>query len=260
MKVNILSLDGEKSGEIEMPDVFGGEVRPDLILRAVRAEMSKQYQPKGAYRWAGLQTSADYIGNKDAYRTMKNRGQAMLPHEKLPKGRIGRVRRIPFAVTGRRAHPPKPEKILVEKINRKEYRKALLSAISASASQESVKLRTGAEYKVPYILVDDIEQVSKAKELLKVLKSLGIAVEVSKSSQGRKRVTGFRRKRLNRAYKVRKSILFVVSKDCPLVKSGSGIPGASVVKADKIKVGDLAPGGLPGRIVVWSSSAVSMVG
>ena len=75
----------------------------------------------------------------------------MLPHEKLPKGRYGRVRMIPFAVTGRRAHPPKVEKIIEEKINKKEYQKALFSAISATASSDVVKNRTGAEYKFIYI-------------------------------------------------------------------------------------------------------------
>ena len=45
---------------------------------------------------------------------------------------------VPQAVGGRRAHPPKVEKILFERINRKERLKALASAIAASAKAEIV--------------------------------------------------------------------------------------------------------------------------
>lgn len=260
MKFQVLSVSGQKVGEVDAPRAFSEKVRKDLILRAVRSELSKTYQPKAPYKRAGLQTSAEYIGNKDRYRTMKNQGQAMLPREKLPKGRYGRVRMIPFAVTGRRAHPPKVEKILVEKINRKEYTKALHSAIAATAAAEWVSARTGEKYAVPYVLADDIESLSKAKDVMKVLESLGLQGEIEKSARSRKRVSGLRRKRLSRAYKERKSVLFVVSNDCALLKSARSLPGADAVNVGSLKVRHLAPGGLPGRLVVWSKSALLKLG
>jgi large subunit ribosomal protein L4e len=260
MKVNVLSIDGKKIEEFNVPKFFSEEIRKDLIMRAVRSELSKKYQPKAPYKWAGLETSADYVGNKDRYRTMKNRGAAMLPHEKLPKGRYGRVRIIPFAVTGRRAHPPKVEKIIAEKINKKEYQKALFSAISASCLPDVVKERTGAEYKVPYVLVDDIEKVNKAKDVLKMLEDLGLNEEIEKSLNSRKRITGVRKTRKGRAYKERKSVLFVVSNDCPLIKSGANLSGSAVVTVDNLTVNDLAPGGLPGRLVIWSKNSIQKIG
>ncbi len=260
MKVNVLSIDGKKMEELDVPSFFSNEVRKDLILRAVRSELSKTYQPKAPYKWAGLQTSAEYVGNKDRYRTMKNRGAAMLPHEKLPKGRYGRVRMVPFAVTGRRAHPPKVEKIIAEKINRKESQKALFSAISASCVPDVVKERTGSEYTVPYVLVDDIEKVNKSKEVLQIIESLGLKDEIEKSLNSRKRITGFRKTRNGRAYKERKSVLFVVSKDCPLIKSGANLSGAKVVSVDNLTVNDFAPGGYPGRVVIWSKKSIQKIG
>lgn len=260
MKFQVLSIDGGKVGDIEAPQAFSEKVRRDLIIRAVRSELSKKFQPKAPLKVAGLQTSAEYIGVKEAYRTMKNRGASRLPHEKQPKGRYGRVRMLPFAVTGRRAHPPKVEKILVEKMNKKEYRKALHSAIAACADAGIVKLRTGAEYKVPYVVVDDIELLAKTRDVIKMLESLGLINDVKKSEKSRKRISGLRRKRRVRAYKVRKSILFVVSRDCSLLNSAASIPGAKAVKVGELKVGDLAPGGLPGRVVVWSKSAISKLG
>lgn len=260
MKAQVLSISGQKVEEIDVPQIFNVEVRKDLILRAVRSELSKMYQPKSPYRWAGLQTSADYEGNKDAYRTMKNRGHAMLPHEKLPKGRYGRVRRIPFAVTGRRAHPPKVEKIIQEKINKKEYKKALYSSLAATMSKDVVMQRTGAEYNVPYVVVDDLESISRTKDVVALLSKLRLADDVNKSINSKKRITGVRRKRLSRAYKVRKSVLFIVSKQCSLLKSASSIPGVDAVKVDSLKVSDIAPGGMPGRLVVWSKSAFVKMG
>lgn len=260
MKINVLSIDGKEVEKFDVPSFFSNEVRKDLILRAVRSELSKKFQPKAPYKWAGLQTSAEYVGNKDKYRTMKNRGAAMLPHEKLPKGRYGRVRMIPFAVTGRRAHPPKVEKILEEKINKKEYQKALFSAISASCIPDVVKERTGAQYKVPYVLVDEIEKVNKSKDVLKMLENLGLNEEIQKSVNSRKRISGVKKTRMGRAYKERKSVLFVVSNDCPLMKSGANLSGSSVVTVDKLTVNDLAPGGLPGRLVIWSKNSIQRLG
>ncbi|MEM3364100.1 MAG: 50S ribosomal protein L4 [Candidatus Micrarchaeia archaeon] len=260
MKIQVLSMTGEKAGELDAPKAFSEKVRRDLIIRAVRSELSKKFQPKAPLKVAGLQTSAEYIGVKDAYRTMKNRGTQRLPHEKFPKGRYGRVRMLPFAVTGRRAHPPKVEKVLVEKMNRKEYLKALNSAIAASASADVVKMRTGGDYKVPYVVVDEAESLKKTKDVVKLLESLGLLKDVEKSERSRKRITGVRKKRLARAYKVRKSILFVVSKDCSLLNSAASIAGAKAVKVEDLKVNDLAPGGLPGRLVVWSKGAVTKLG
>ncbi len=260
MKFQVLSVTGEKTEDINAPPAFAEKIRKDLIIRAVRSEQSKTFQPKSPLKVAGMQTSAEYVGVKDAYRTMKNRGTQRLPHEKLPKGKYGRVRMLPFAVTGRRAHPPKVETILIEKINNKEYRKALHSAIAACADAGVVKVRTGAEYKVPYIIVDDIESIKKTKDVITLLEALGIIEDVVKSERSRKRISGLRRHRLSRAYKVRKSVLFVVAKDCSLLRSAASISGAKAVKVMNLKVSDLAPGGLPGRLVVWSKSAVEKLG
>ena len=65
MKANVYNLAGEERGAVELPSVFSEPVRSDLITRAVLAEESKTYQPKGAYKWAGLQTSPEYRGRKE---------------------------------------------------------------------------------------------------------------------------------------------------------------------------------------------------
>jgi large subunit ribosomal protein L4e len=180
---------------------------------------------------------------------MKNRGAAMLPHEKLPKGRIGRVRRIPFAVTGRRAHPPKVEKVLVEKINKKEYMKALYSAISAAI-----------EMKRLYVLVDDVESVSRTKQMLGILNAIGISGLVEKGYDGRKYITGVARRRKARAYREKKSALVISSGDCKVIKACRNIPGVDATSVSQLKVMDVAPGGQLGRVLILSKSALLKLG
>ncbi|MCK4714718.1 MAG: 50S ribosomal protein L4, partial [Candidatus Aenigmarchaeota archaeon] len=169
MKANIYTLTGEERGSVELPAVFNEPLRRDLIARAVLAEETLLRQPKGAFRWAGMQTSADDRGRKDAYGTIKNRGISRLPREKLPKGRYGKVRRVPFSAKGRRAHPPKPEKRIVEKINHKERRKALRSALAATASKELVKARghvLNGIKSYPLVVENAFEALSNTKDVM----------------------------------------------------------------------------------------------
>ncbi|MEM4366525.1 MAG: 50S ribosomal protein L4 [Candidatus Anstonellales archaeon] len=247
MKVDVYSVDGKKKGEIESR-IFDEDIREDLIRRAALSDYSKEYQPKGAYRYAGMQTSAYYRGEKDVYRSMKNIGGAKLPREIRPGGRYGRVRRVPFAVGGRRAHPPKPQKIIVENINKKEYIKALRSAVAATASSEAVKKRGHIFEKVP-IVVDGLEDLKKAKEVIALLEKLGLMSDVERSKERAKKRVGRKG-----GTKRPKSVLFVVSGDW---KAGANLSGSDVVVAGKAKVKDFAPGGVAGRLAVYSSKALS---
>src|SRR3989338_10039533 len=120
MKTKLFKLDGSEGGSVELPSQFTEEYRPNLIRRAFWAFASLRWQPKGAFRLAGMQTTAEYFGRRHRWRQTINTGRSRLPREKLSGGRLGRVLQVPHAVKGRRAHPPKPQKILLEKINKKE--------------------------------------------------------------------------------------------------------------------------------------------
>jgi len=74
MKANVLSLDGSVLREIELPPVFEEELRPDLIKKAVIALQSTRRQPHGAYRYAGILSSAQSWGS--------GRGVAQVPRIK----------------------------------------------------------------------------------------------------------------------------------------------------------------------------------
>ena len=254
MKVSIYSMDGAAKDKVELPSAFDEEVREDLIKRAFLSEQSELLQPKGAFYRAGLQTTARYVGRKEAYHSLKNRGGAMLPRELYPKGRIGRVRVVPWAVKGRAAHPPHPEKVLVERMNEKEKKKALRSAIAATANSDMVKDVHKFDAQVPIVIEDGIEEIKKTKDVLKVLGNIKLERDLERASNGRKRRTGRKG-----GVKTPRSVLIVVSGEKPLLKAAKNIPGVDVVKVDSVKVSQLAPGGRPGRLTIWSASALKKI-
>jgi len=255
MKLKVYDLAGKAVGDVDLP--FSEEIRDDLIRRAVLSEESRTYQPKGSYRWAGLETSAMYVGRKEAYATLKNRGQSKLPREFYGGGSPGRVRRIPSSVKGRRAHPPKPEKTLIENINRKEWLKAAKSALSASLSPDNVKKRghkIGERY--PAILVDDFESIKKTREILNVL-NLFVPDDLKRAKDNRQKITGIRRR--TRSVRYPKSALVIASKGSAVLKAARNIAGIDATNPGELKVRNLAPGAMPGRPILISKKALAEI-
>ncbi|MFH1285688.1 MAG: 50S ribosomal protein L4 [Candidatus Micrarchaeota archaeon] len=257
MKTNIYSLEGNVAGEIELPAVFSEKVRIEVIRRAVISEQTMRYQPKGAYPFAGLETSARYRGRKEIFGSIKNHGISRLPREVLPHGKFGKVKRLPFAVKGRRAHPPRVAKVLIEKINKKEYDKAMKSAIAATADKDVVSRRGHAIKQakgIPLIVENKLEESKKTKDVLRMLEALGINADLERS-QNRKKRSGVRENRKG-GYTTPKSVLIVVGEDRGLCKAAGNIAGVDAVTVEKLKVELLAPGTQPGRLTIWSKGAI----
>ena len=58
MKAKVKTIDGGVAKDIELPDLFSEEYRPDLIKKAVMALQSTRRQPHGTYPFAGICSSA----------------------------------------------------------------------------------------------------------------------------------------------------------------------------------------------------------
>ena len=252
MKVDVYNLKGEAIGKVELPKIFEEEIREEIIKRAVLSEESRERQPKGNYRLAGMETSAHYRGRKESFGSLKNRGQAMLPREFFGDGVWGRVRRIPSAVGGRRAHPPKPWKKIVEKINKKEWIKALKSAIAATANMLLVRRRHTVSKNSPIVVEDEFEKLGKTKEVMEFLVKV-IGEDLERSKKGKRRKTGVRRKRMSKIVKYPKSAVIVTVNK---LKAAENIPGIDVVSVEELKVKDLAPGAKAGRFLIITKSAL----
>lgn len=244
MKATVYSIDGKALREIDLPHQFASQCRDDLVKRAVLSEESRTYQPKSNYRMAGLETSARYRGRKEDFGAVKNKGIPHLPHEVLPKGQLGKVKRVPHSVKGRRAHPPKVEKKLVERMNRKEYLRALESALAYSADRKSVcgRTRTDIGLSIPVVMDNSFENLKKTKEVAKVFESLKLMRFVEKAKR-----TGS------------KAPLIVVSGGSSLLKAAANLAGVDVVTGRELKVRHLAPGTHPGRLTLFTEKALGEI-
>jgi len=242
MKAQVRTLAGEIAHEIDLPEIFDEEYRPDLIKRAVLALQSTRFQPHGTDPYAGLRTSAESWGS--------GRGVAQVP--RLKNG--SRVARVPQATGGRAAHPPKVAKVLVKEINRKEKQKALRSAIAASTSPELVRGRGHLfEGDLPLVFEDRFEEVTRTADVIAALSALGVYADVERA-KGSKKVRAGRGTMRGRRYKQRKSIL-IVTGDEPL-RAARNLAGVDVVAVNQLNTELFAPGTEAGRLTVWTESAI----
>jgi large subunit ribosomal protein L4e len=146
------------------------------------------------------------------------------------------------------------QKVLVEKINKKEKRKALLSAVAATIAPEIVRSRghrfTGA---LPLIVTDAFGQLEKTADVITTLSAVGVYGDIERSKASRK-VRAGRGKMRGRRMKQRKSVL-IVTADTPL-KAASNLPGVDTVSVGQLNCELLAPGTVPGRLTLWTVGAV----
>ena len=146
MNATVHDLDGDEAGSVELPAVFETAFRPDLIGRAVEAAQANRKQAYGADEFAGLRTPAESFGS--------GRGLAHVPRSENV------ARRVPHAVSGRAAHPPKAEKDQTKKLNDKERQLAIQSAIAATTDAELVAERGHAfdeDLDLPLVVSDEFE-------------------------------------------------------------------------------------------------------
>ncbi len=257
MKAPLLATSGTKEGEIELPLVFSTPIRKDLIHKAYVHLESHGFQRQGRYPNAGMDVVAESNSpptGHHAARVARMRGGG--------GGRQGQGGGVAMVRKGRQAHPPVAEKVIYKLLNKKENKLALCSAIAATASGTLVKLRGHKADKIesfPIIVSDQIESVSKSKDLSKIFDSLHISEDIARLEKRLKRRSGKPQLR-GRSTKVGKSILFVVKDAKNLSKACGSIPGVDVVEAKNLSVMDLAPGAKPIRLTAYSKSAIEEIG
>ena len=131
MKLPIYTLTKSETGKKDLPVQFSELIRPDLIERAVFTIQSNKRQPYGADPRAGLRHCGNLSRRRNNYKTSYGHGISRVPRKILSSRgtRFNWAGAIaPGTVGGRRAHPPKADKVWSQKINKKERRKAIRSA------------------------------------------------------------------------------------------------------------------------------------
>lgn len=250
-KLNLYKIDGTVKKTLVLPDVFNTPVRPDIIRKAVKVLQSRRRQPYGPYWRAGMQHAVSTWG--------KGRGSARV--QRLTQG--SRATQSPNNVSGRRAHPPIPEKKWGLKMNLKEMRLSKISALAATSDIDLVRTR-GHKFKtdltVPVVVEDKFDSISSTKEVMEILDSLGVLEDIERAKNGRKIRSG-RGKMRGRKYRTPRSLLLVVnSKDAPIYKGMRNVPGVDITTPKEINTEMLAPGGDPGRLTIFTLAAFKEVG
>jgi large subunit ribosomal protein L4e len=248
-KVNVYGVDGSVKEQVDLPAVFSTPFRPDLIRKSFNVLRSNKRQPYGASPLAGKQHSTASVG--------KGRGMSRVP--RLSQG--NRAALAPCVVGGRRAHPPKMERNWKEKINKKERRKSLNSALAATMHKDLVMQR-GHKFKetitLPIVIDDAFEKTLKTKDVIKTFEKIGIYDDVLRAVDG-KHIRAGKGKTRGRRYRTPKSILIVANHPI-LVKSSRNLTGVDVTPPEHLNIEHLAPGGDAGRLTVFTKSSLKKCG
>jgi large subunit ribosomal protein L4e len=250
-QTNVYAVNGKVSKKVDVPEVFDTPYRPEVIKRAVVATASNSRQPYGPAPDAGIKHSVSTWG--------KGRGVARVQRQKAGR----KATESPNNVSGRRAHPPLPERKWERKVNQKERILARLSAIAATGDADVVRTR-GHQFEdsvsFPIIVEDKIQDLATTAEVVEILENIGLGYDLDRAKDGRKIRAG-KGKMRNRRYRTPVSILLVVAdKDKALFMGAANLPGVEVAAVSGLNASLLAPGGDAGRLTVFSESAIAKMG
>ncbi|MDD5193826.1 MAG: 50S ribosomal protein L4 [Candidatus Nanoarchaeia archaeon] len=253
MKIQILDTEGKKAKEITT-SLFEEPIREDLIFKIIEAQKTRQpYKPK---QYAGMDRSAsgNVLHTRHDWKTDRGRGMSRFPKKTMWRrgtqfSWVGAI--IPSVKGGRRAHPPHGF-IKFKKINKKELKKAMLSALTYITSIEEIKKKYHSlenkkiEINLPLVVEDKILKL-KSKEFFKNLKHiLGNLYEISIQKKSTRAGIG---KMRGRRYSKNAGLLLVIGKEEKIK-----ITGIDVINANKLKIADLADGGA--RLTMFTEKAI----
>lgn len=256
MKAQVYSVSGEAKGEINLGKAFRHAVRPDIIRQAFLSEQSSLRQPYGPDTLAGKRTSAHYHGRRGKRQSMMNKEMARMPRIH-GQGYLNMTARfVPQATKGRKAHPPLTGKVWDKKMNKKEMRKALLSAISATAIKEIVAARGHAidGIHVPFVVEDSFEELRKTRDVAVFFEKIGLEKEMERA--GKRKIRPGKGKLRNRRYREKTGPLIIVKNDRGVLNASRNIAGIDSVTVKGLTVSLLAPGSHAGRLCIWTKSAI----
>lgn len=248
--VQAYDLTGNPTDKIELPKVFDTPIRPDVVKRAVLTQQTHRLQPQGRDPMAGKRTSAESLGTGLGIARM-----ARVKGSAHPRARQAAF--IPHAVGGRRTHPPRAEKRIYKKINTKERRLAIRSAIAATAQKSLVASRGHIIDEVPslpLVVSDDLQDIQTSKEAKDVFTQLGLLPDVLRVKKSLKIRAG-RGKMRGRRRRHGVGPLFVIDEDRGITKAVNNFLGIDVIPVSDLNAETLAPGTSLGRLTVWSASA-----
>jgi large subunit ribosomal protein L4e len=240
----------EKSGTIPMPVVLTTPLRPDIV-RYVHTGVSKnKRQAQGVYAKAGYETAAESWGT----------GRAVARIPRVPGGGTHRSGQGAFGNMcrgGGMFNPLKTWRRWHRRVNVTQKRHAVATALAASTLPPLVMAhghRIGEVAELPLVVSNGAESITKTKEALQMMKSLGCEQDLQRVMDSKK-VRAGKGKYRNRRYAMRRGPLVIYSEDNGIVRAVRNIPGVDTACVDRLNLLQLAPGGSFGRFVIWTEGA-----
>lgn len=256
MKISVLDTNGKKTKTMELPNCFAAPIREDIVAKVLEAKKNKQpYSPSLV---GGKQHSASgkLIHRRHVWKSQYGRGMSRIPRKSLSRrgsqfNWVGAE--VPNVRGGRRAHPPKVLSMInTKKINKKEMKTALLSALSATSDKKIIvkkyKKIDDLSLEIPIVVESKIISL-KAKELILSLKNI-LGKQLFESLLKKKSIRSGKGKLRGRKYKSNAGLLVVVGKNEKLKTNA-----VEVINAENLSVVDLARGGL-GRLTLYTEEAI----
>lgn len=261
MELAIKSPTNTDEGKKKLPAQFAEPIRADLIKRAVEAIWSHDRQPYSTDPRAGKKSSAKLSRRRREYRGSYGHGISRVPRKILSRNGtqmmwVGSF--APGTVKGRMAHPPSDDKVWAQKINDKERRKAIRSALAAAVDKKLVAAHGHAlPQAYPFLISNAFEALDKTASVQDAFTKLGLEQELQRSS--RKKIRAGRGKSRGRKYRTAAGPLIVVGGDCKLLKAAKNLAGVDIIQANRLNASLLAPGAVPGRLTLFTASAIDKI-
>lgn len=254
MKAQVYDLSGKKTGDFELPALFGTRVREDIALKYYEAD--KFFAPNSPSPRAGRRSSASgtISHRRHEWKGHYGKGIARVPRKAMwRRGEqfywVGAE--VNTTRGGRAVHTPKIYYRPV-KINEREKKIAMDSAFAATVHLNYVSRRyerlRDSKLNLPIILSSPVNNV-KSKQMIQFLKnilgdSFAVALQKKDVRAGKGKLRG-------RTFKSNAGMLLVKGSDEKII-----MKGIDVKSADEIKIGDLYP---LGRLTVYTEQALKEI-
>ncbi|MEK6871745.1 MAG: 50S ribosomal protein L4 [Nanoarchaeota archaeon] len=253
MKIQILDAEGTKVREKET-QLFDEPIRIDIIRKVIEAE--RFWHPYAPKYLAGMNRSASgkVRHKRHSWKSDRGKGLARIPKKQMWRRGTqfsweGAI--VPSVRGGRRAHPPHGQ-VNNKKINKKEFRKAMLSSLHYITTIAEVQKKYGSLHNkkislhLPLVLDSSFSQLSTKLFLQKLARIVGefhtVAIQTKQLRAGKGKTRG-------RKNKTSSGLLFVVGKDETKMRKG-----IETIPVQNLEVSDFAENGA--RLTVFSEQAI----
>jgi len=254
-QIAVYGTDGNKTGEVvALPEVFRAPVRPDLVEFVhvnIRKNSRQPYGVKCHFGPTGIVAGHQH----SAHSWGTGRAVSRIPRvsgggtHRAGQGAFGNMCR-----SGRMAFPTKVWRKWHRKVNLKQRRYAVASAIAASASAPLVMARGHRIEMVPEIpLIVDFDEMLKTSEAFKMLKACGLGEELERCHKAKIRIG---KGKYGGGRKRRVGPLIVYLGDHLSYRGFRNIPGVHSCHVERLNLLKLAPGTHLGRLIVWQKKAI----